>query len=706
MQSPLAMQATQQTLFIEQVPAHIVVFDSEMRYLAVSHRFLSDMALLFSTKAFTPAEVIGRSHWEIFPNMPSRWRDIHACVLKGEEVAQEEDLLPRKDGSTDWVRWSMKPWRAADGRVGGALLFSEVITRQVETRRALVESEARFRATFENAAVGIAHLGPDLRWLRANGALSRILGWPVDELLTKSLRDISHPDDLGVDLAHIEQVSAGEIDSYDMDKRYLRKDGMIVWGRLTVSCVRRGDGSVDYFVAIVEDISARKGAEEALRRHSDLLDQSHDAILTWKIGGGIAYWSRGAEVLYGYAQEEAIGRRSHDLLRTRAHIPMQDVEAQIAQQGSWYGELTHTTRDGREIVVESRHVRVSYDGEVYALETNRDITARKRAEEELRKSEERFKTSVLHSPVPVLLFDDREQILAVNQSWLKQSGYSRDELRKIEDWTARAYRERSGEVLAYLREIIATEPETRRTELTIHTKGGLERNWSFVAAALGTQSDGRRLFISTAQDTTEQKAYEERIELLMREARHRTKNILSLVQAIARQTKASEREGFISCFTERIQALAANQDLLVRSKWEGVDEEDLVRAQLAHFAELIGSRITVSGPKLHLNAAAAQAIGLALHELATNACKYGALSTDAGRVDIRWGTTNDDTFTTSWTERNGPPVSPPERRGFGAMVMEAMAERSVGGSVDLDYAPSGVIWRLTCPAANAMARVE
>jgi two-component sensor histidine kinase len=145
--------------------------------------------------------------------------------------------------------------------------------------------------------------------------------------------------------------------------------------------------------------------------------------------------------------------------------------------------------------------------------------------------------------------------------------------------------------------------------------------------------------------------------------------------------------------------------LLVRNKWQGVVVEDLVRAQLAHFADLFGPRITVDGPKLRLNATAAQAIGLALHELATNAGKYGALSTDAGRVDIRWGTDR-DAFAMSWTEREGPPVTAPARRGFGTIVTEAMAKRSVGGSVDLNYAPSGLTWHLTCPAANALETLE
>jgi PAS domain S-box-containing protein len=361
-------------------------------------------------------------------------------------------------------------------------------------------------------------------------------------------------------------------DSEAVEKRYLRKDGSITWARVTTSCVRRRDGSVHYFVRVVQDISDRQRAEEQLRRQARLLDQSHDAIFTWKLGGGITYWSRGAETLYGYSREEAIGRVSHDLLRTRAPGHPQDIEAQIARQGSWYGELTHTKRDGREIVVESRHVGVSYDGELYALETNRDITARKRAEEQ--------------------------------------------------------------------------------------------------------------------------------VHLLMREANHRVKNLLGLVQAIARQTAAGSPQDFTGRFTERIQALAANQDLLDRNQRQGAGLEDLVRAQLAHFADLVGFRIVVRGPELRLNAAAAHAIGLALHELATNAGKYGALS-DAGRVDVTWQS-EDDVFTMSWIERDGPRVQPPKHRGFGSTVIESIAKHAVDGEVQLDYAPSGLEWHLTCPAANAL----
>src|SRR5262249_7908976 len=247
---------------------------------------------------------------------------------------------------------------------------------------------------------------------------------------------------------------------------------------------------------------------------------------------------------------------------------------------------------------------------------------------------------------------------------LDQSGYSREELRRLEDWTIRAYGERSGEMLDQLRQmvIISTEPVARSAERMIRTKDGRERLWSFVASPLATQLDGRRLFVCVAQDVTDQKAHEKQIHLLMSEINHRAKNLLSLVQAIARQTMAREPEDFIERFTDRIQALAANQDLLVRNEWQGVDVEDLVRTQLAHFADLVGSRITAHGAPVRLNAAAAQAIGLALHELATNAGKHGALSVDAGHVDLGWRL-DGDIFAMNWTESKGPPVSQPKRRG-------------------------------------------
>jgi PAS domain S-box-containing protein len=518
---------------------------------------------------FTLAEIIGKPFWECgWWNNPER----QAWVRNGFERAASgvpfrgQSTYVFKNGTEHVVDVAFIPIRDDAGRILFIFVPGMDVTERVQ----------QHRASFESTAVGIAHLNLDLKWRLFNKAVIRITGYSAAELVTKTMLEITHPDDIEVTLAEIERLREGETAGYDIEKRYVRKDGTITWVRVAASCVRNSDGSIDHFVLVIQDVSAHKRAQELLRRQAQLLDQSHDAILTMRTDGrGIVYWSRGAERLYGYTAAEAEGRRAHELLQTRAPIPIEDIDAQIVHEGSWRGELTHTMRDRREIVVESHIVRVSYNGDTFALETNRDITARKRAEEQ--------------------------------------------------------------------------------------------------------------------------------IHLLMREANHRLKNLLGLVQVIVRQTAAGDREDFIGRFTERIQALAAHQDLLIRSEQRGTELGDLVRAQLAHFADLVSSRIALDGPKLQLNGAAAQAIALAIHELSTNSGKYGSLSTDAGRVDVHWQV-DGDLFEMSWTERNGPPVRPPKSRGFGSTVIESMAKLAVDGEVQLDYAPSGLEWHLTCPAANALER--
>jgi two-component sensor histidine kinase len=201
-------------------------------------------------------------------------------------------------------------------------------------------------------------------------------------------------------------------------------------------------------------------------------------------------------------------------------------------------------------------------------------------------------------------------------------------------------------------------------------------------------------------------AYVEHVELLMGEVRHRAKNTLNLVEAIARQTATGSPETFITRFNDRIRALASYQDLMVRSEWNGVELDELVRVQLAHLSDEIGSKIITQGvARQRLNAAAAQVIGLALNELATNAVKYGALSTSAGRVEIGWEV-NGGVLEITWTERHGPPVKAPQRHGFGTTVITSLPKMTIDGEAQLDFAPSGVIWHLTCPAVNVLLPEE
>jgi len=170
---------------------------------------------------------------------------------------------------------------------------------------------------------------------------------------------------------------------------------------------------------------------------------------------------------------------------------------------------------------------------------------------------------------------------------------------------------------------------------------------------------------------------------------------------VAQQTaKHGDPTTFAERLSDRIAGLAAGQDLLVKTAWQGIEVSDLVEAQLAHFRELIGTRVFLRGPPLRLTAAAAQGIGMALHELATNAAKYGALSNREGKVDIHWQLTGDDDrcFSISWIESDGPKVVVPTRRGFGQVVIGRLAEGAVNGSAVIDFRNDGVCWKLSAPA--------
>src|SRR5215468_5083722 len=208
-----------------------------------------------------------------------------------------------------------------------------------------------------------------------------------------------------------------------------------------------------------------------------------------------------------------------------------------------------------------------------------------------------------------------------------------------------------------------------------------------------------------AEQNAERERKEEHIRQLLNEVDHRSKNVLSVVQAIARQTAIASPEEFVTRFSERMQTLAASHDLLVKSQWRGIEIADLIRVQLAHFKDLIGNRIKLDGPSLRLSVAAAQTLGMIIHELATNAAKYGALSNNLGHVDIRWhaheGEEN-EVFTISWTERGGPTVIAPSHRGFGSTVVKTMAESSLDGDVDLDFPATGLRWRLVCPSSKVL----
>ena len=206
-------------------------------------------------------------------------------------------------------------------------------------------------------------------------------------------------------------------------------------------------------------------------------------------------------------------------------------------------------------------------------------------------------------------------------------------------------------------------------------------------------------------DITERKQAEEHVRLLMAELNHRANNLLTVIQAIARQTaNTADPKVFAERLSQRIAGLAASNDLLVSGKWQGVEIGRLIDSQLSHFADL-GARVVLDGPPVRLTPAAAQALGMALHELATNAVKHGALANEAGRIRVSWSIADgpaEPEFRMSWTERDGPPVAAPQRTGFGRTVMERMVAGTLDGTAALDFAATGIVWTFSLPRRRAL----
>jgi PAS domain S-box-containing protein len=237
-------------------------------------------------------------------------------------------------------------------------------------------------------------------------------------------------------------------------------------------------------------------------------------------------------------------------------------------------------------------------------------------------------------------------------------------------------------------------------EFRIHRPDG-EFRWCVATAAATTDTSGRVVGVSgVTVDITERKRAEERQNLLTREVDHRAKNALALAQSIVRLTRADDFKNYVSAVEGRINALARVHTILSLSSWEGAEVGKLVDEELTPYSR--GGQIRLSGPEVQLQPATAQTLALALHELVTNSVKYGALSTLAGRLYIRWEIEN-DMLVVIWEETGGPPVQEPTSRGFGTRSLMASVESQLGGQALFDWRTEGLICRLLVPVARRLA---
>jgi PAS domain S-box-containing protein len=430
-------------------------------------------------------------------------------------------------------------------------------------------------------------------------------------------------------------------------------------------------------------------------RLANLLTLSYEPMLAWHLDGVIEFWNAGAERLYGFTAHEAIGRSSHALLQTKFPFDLIDVRSQLRKERVWSGRVRHTCKDGREVTVDSRMQLLDDDT---VLEVNRDITERQHIEAVLRESEQRLRWSaaIVESSDDAIVSKNLDGVITSwNRGAQRIFGYSVEEA-VGQPITIVIPQDRQDEERTILTRI-------RRGERIDHFETVRQRkNGSLIVVSLTVSpvknAEGRIVGASKiARDITEQKRNQELIATLAREAEHRSKNMLANVQAAVSLSRADTAEELKQSISGRIQALANVHSLFVETRWIGAELSSIATQELSPYAAKDERRVRIDGLPVLLEPDAAQAIAITLHELATNAAKYGSLSQAGGQIALTWQHQPDEQLILRWAETGGPPVQIPTRQGFGSRVIARLIDQ-MNGTARFDWRPQGLICEITLKA--------
>ncbi len=359
------------------------------------------------------------------------------------------------------------------------------------------------------------------------------------------------------------------------------------------------------------------------------------------------------------------------------------------------GELRWVTAHGEAIFEQTADgVRaVRYTG------TLQDVTEQKLAEDALIESEARLRMAIETARMAVWELDLETQTLTPSPELNALCGFPPDATPTLEDVRARyapGERERLQEVGA----AATARGETKmQTEFRQIWPDGTEK-WLMLRAQLAPETGrpGRRA-IGVLVDITEQKLAEQRLSLVAQELQHRVKNSLAVVQTIATQSfrNRSDMEEGLQVFSDRLRALAATNDIAIQRGLDEVELKDVIQRIIGPYRDKNRDPFRLDGPGVSVDNAVSVAIGMALHELCTNAVKYGALSAGQGEVSISWTLRRDGGLVLSWAERNGPAVQAPERQGFGTRLLERGLFGALGGTVQLDFRKDGLFCEISLP---------
>ena len=422
-------------------------------------------------------------------------------------------------------------------------------------------------------------------------------------------------------------------------------------------------------------------------RLADLLMLSNEPMFAWKLHGAIEFWNTGAERLYGFAPNEAVGHSSHRLLQTKFPIELAELHSQLRNEHYWAGELRHICKDGREVIVDSR---MQLLGDDTVLEVNRDVTEIRSLLTAFQEGEQRLRwlAAIVESSDDAIVSKNLDGIITSwNTGAQRVFGYTAAEA-VGQPVTIVIPADRQGEE----REILT---RIRRGEHIDHFETIRHRKDStLIVVSLSVSpvrnAEGQIIGASKiARDITQQKRSQEQIATLAREAEHRSKNLLATVQATVRLSQSETPDGLKRAIEGRIQSLANVHSLFVQTRWIGADLSTIATQELAPYSEKDRRHVRIEGPPMLLEPDVAQTVAITLHELATNAAKYGALAVPDGQVELNWHDA-DGRLNLRWTESSGPKVREPAHKGFGGRVIEQMiAQRS--GTIHFDWRAEGLV---------------
>lgn len=692
--------------------------------LPMALRWGPELVMIYND-AYAPA--LGERHPEylgvLFKNTSADFqastRALYADLLSGASRGFVFEKLPFKLMRTDrqetaWftVSYSPVPDATAPNGVGGVLISAVEITQTVEATQQLRGVEERYQLAREAAGVvGAWEWDVQTNKVYADTLYAELHGvapeFAAAGLPAQSFSPAVHPDDADR-VAAVARASLEKGDDFSEEYRLIQPDGSIRWVYTRGRAYLGHDGKPVRNAGVVVDITERKQVEAALEAARVDIDLAAQAagMGRWdhNPSKGQRYWDPRARAIFGIPPDappstSLFERAVHpdDLTAVRAAVAaatdpdgsgLMNMEYRIIRQNGavrWVEVFGRAFFEGRSCV---RFVGVVSD-----------VTERREAIDRLLRQEETLRLAIDAADVGTWDYNIETGELGWSERLYGMFGLPPDAPLDIEatmDLVHPSDRSRVEEASAR-----AMDPAVRAdfaVEYRVIGRDDYVERWLNAKGKVFFSADGKpQRFVGAAVEITDRKRAELHLRLLVNEMNHRVKNSLATIQAIAAQsfTDSHSLPQAKEAFADRLVALAEAHDLLTRENWEGADLHEVAE----RLAALHGGahRFELSGPAVRLSPKTALSLSMALHELATNAIKYGALSAPSGRVRIAWDISTGpgaERLNLLWTERDGPPVTPPTQRGFGSRLIERGLAAELSGSATMEFHPKGVVCRI------------